>query len=130
MMKTTFENKYTDFVKGLLIPLPLTKESEVLSLAAILEGEAKTQEDMQMVAGILLARLKKGMLLQVDVAPETYKNKGLPVVPINNPGEMAISAVFYATSSPYLYYITGKDGKMYYAKTFEEHKRNIVRYLR
>ncbi len=129
-MKNTFENKYIYFVKGLVIPEPLTNEIEVLSLAAILEGEAKTKEDMQMVAGILLARLQKGMPLQVDAAPETYKNKGLPAVPINNPGEVAISAVFNATSSPYLYYITGKDGNMYYAKTFEEHKRNIVKYLR
>lgn len=130
LMRTTFENKYTFFVRGLVMPAPLTKDTEVLSLAAILEGEAKTKEDMEIVAGILLARLQKGMLLQVDAAPETYKTKGLPVTPINNPGEVAISAVFHASSSPYLFYITGKDGKMYYAKTFEEHKRNITKYLR
>jgi UPF0755 protein len=130
MLKSTFESKYEFFVKGYTIPDPLTSNTEVLSLAAILEGEAKTEEDMQIVAGILLARLKKGMPLQVDAAKETYGTKGLPLVPINNPGEIAISAVFHASSSPYLFYITGKDGKMYYAKTFEEHKRNIAKYLR
>lgn len=130
LLKNTFEVKYPTFIRGLAMPAPLTTDNEVLSLAAILEGEAKNKEDMEIVAGILLARLQKGMLLQVDVAPETYKTKGLPALPINNPGEMAISAVFHASSSPYLFYITGKDGKMYYAKTFEEHKRNIAKYLR
>lgn len=130
LMRSTFENKYASFVKGLVLPSPLTSDNEVLSLAAILEGEAKTKEDMEVVAGILLTRLQKGMLLQVDAAPDTYKTKGVPAVPINNPGEMAISAVFHASSTPYLFYITGNDGKMYYAKTFEEHKKNIQKYLR
>lgn len=130
LMRNTFEVKYKFFVEGLSLPSPLTSHNEVLSLAAILEGEAKGKEDMEIVAGILLARLQKGMLLQVDAAPDTYKVKGVPAVPINNPGEVAISAVFHASTSPYLFYITGKDGKMYYAKTFEEHKRNIAKYLR
>lgn len=130
MMKSTFEIKYESLVQGLIIPAPLISNNEVLSLAAILEGEAKTKEDMQIVAGILLKRLEKGMALQVDTAPITYTVKGLPELPINNPGEVAISAVFNATTTPYLYYITGKDGKMYYAKTFEEHKRNIQKYLK
>lgn len=130
LMRNTFETKYKFFVDGLSLPSPLTSHNEVLSLAAILEGEAKGKEDMEIVAGILLARLQKGMLLQVDAAPDTYKIKGVPSVPINNPGEVAISAVFHASTSPYLFYITGKDGKMYYAKTFEEHKRNIAKYLR
>jgi UPF0755 protein len=130
MMKTTFENKYSAFVNKAHIPEPLKDDNEVLSLAAILEGEAKTKEDMQIVAGILLARMKKGMPLQVDVAPETYTTKGVPLHPINNPGEVAISAVFNATASPYLFYLTDKDGLMHYSKTFEEHKRNIQKYLR
>lgn len=130
MMKLTFENKYKTFVQGLTMPVPLSSDNDILSLAAILEGEAKTQEDMQIVAGILLARLQKGMLLQVDAAPDTYRVKGLPSVPINNPGEIAVSAVFHASTSPYFYYVTGKDGLMHYAITFEEHKRNIAKYLR
>jgi UPF0755 protein len=54
----------------------------------------------------------------------------LPAVPINNPGLVAIDAVLHPTTTSYLFYLTGKDGKMYYAKTFEEHKRNIQKYLR
>jgi UPF0755 protein len=130
LMVSTFEKKYTILFDKKPFPSPLTIREEVISLAAILEGEAKTEEDMQIVTGILLKRLEKGMPLQVDAAPETYKSKGIPPIPINNPGTMSLTAVFNPTNSPYLFYITGKDGKMYYAKTFEEHKRNIRKYLK
>lgn len=130
LMLATYESKVAPVLSSFTYNQLLRNENDVLSLAAILEGEAKTKEDMEMVAGILLARLKMGMALQVDVAMETYKTKGLPAVPINNPGLIAINAALYPTASPYLYYITGNDGKMYYAKTFEEHKRNIAKYLR
>lgn len=101
-----------------------------VSLASILEGEANTEYDMQIIAGILLKREKLGMRLQVDAAKETYKTKGIPVTPINNPGLMSLRAAQNPIETPYLYYITGKDGKMYYAKTFTEHRKNIVKYLK
>ena len=103
---------------------------DVVILASILEGEAKTQEDMKIVSGILQKRLRIGMALQVDVALETYKARGLPKYPINNPGVISLDAALHPTDSDYLYYITGRDGKMYYAKTFTEHKKNIQKYLR
>lgn len=130
LMTETFEKKYTSMFRLTAIPEPLTSVVEVISLAAILEGEAKTEEDMRIVAGVLLARLKQGMPLQVDVAMETYKVKGLPLIPINNPGLMALSAVLHPVESEYLFYITGKDGAMHYAKTFAEHKKNIQKYLK
>ena len=130
IMNSTFETKYKLITNGQVAPSPLTKDIDVLSLAAILEGEAKTKEDMQMVAGILLERLQRGMPLQVDAAKDTYATKGLPSKPINNPGEVAIESVLRPTISPYLYYITGKDGSMHYAVTFDEHKRNIQKFLK
>lgn len=107
----------------------LTKD-EVIILASIIEGEAKAKEDMQIVSQILLDRLRIGMALQVDVAKETYKERGLIKKPINNPGVSSIYAVFNPSNTDYLYYITGNDGNMYYSKTFEEHKRNIAKYLK
>lgn len=130
LMLTTFEEKTAKVILTPLLTPTITTTDQVLSLAAILEGEAKTKEDMQVVAGILIKRLQIGMALQVDAAKETYAQKGLPFTPINNPGVVAISAVLYPIATPYLYYITGRDGKMYYAKTFEEHKRNIQKYLK
>lgn len=130
LMLNTFTKKVSPQIPPESIHLPLRNQNEVLVLASILEGEAKKEEDMKIVSGILLARLQKGMLLQVDVAQETYKEKGLPSTPINNPGITAIEAALHPTPSEYFYYITGKDGNMHYAKTFEEHKKNIAMYLR
>ncbi len=130
LMVSTFSKKIATLgiVSG--VTPPLKNENDVLVLASILEGEAKSQADMKIVAGILLTRLIKGMPLQVDVTKETYKHKGLPSSPINNPGLTAIDAVLHPTVTPYLFYITGNDGKMYYAKTFDEHKKNIRNYLK
>ncbi len=130
LMTSTFTKKVGSMLTSGSVKEPLSKPEDVITLASILEGEAKTPEDMKIVAGILLARLEKGMPLQVDVAKETYKEKGLPTAPLNNPGLTAISAALNPTTTPYLYYLTGKDGKMHYAKTFEEHKRNIQKYLK
>lgn len=130
IMLTTFTKKIATLDTSSLIKEPLSSEHDVLVLASILEGEAKTEKDMKIVAGVLLARLTQGMPLQVDVALETYKQKGLPKNPINNPGLTAINAVLHPITTPYLFYLTGNDGNMYYAKTFEEHKRNIQKYLK
>lgn len=130
MMTETFEKKYTSAFRWTVIPEPLANRDEVITLASLVEGEAKSEEDMKVVAGILLTRLKKKMPLQVDVAKETYTSRGLPSTPINNPGLTALGAVLKPTTSPYLFYLTGNDGSMYYAKTFEEHKKNIKKYLR
>ncbi|MDB5237271.1 MAG: Endolytic murein transglycosylase [Parcubacteria group bacterium] len=121
-------------------------------IASILEREAKDPKDMRMVAGILYNRLKIGMPLQVDAAfgyahgadgyiptaadiagnspYNTYRFKGLPPTPIANPGLDALLAAVTPTKSSYIYYITGTDGTMHYAKTFEQHKANIAKYLK
>jgi UPF0755 protein len=106
----------------------ITREDVIL--ASIVEGEGKNSEDMKIISGILKERMRIGMALQVDVAKETYKNNELPKNPINNPGKTAIDAVRYPVKSDYLYYITGDDGNFYYAVTFEEHKKNIKKYLK
>ena len=102
---------------------------EIITMASLLEAEAKTKEDREMASDILWKRLKLGMPLQVDAETGTYDFVGLPENPINNPGLVSIEAALHPTSTPYLYFLTGKDGKMRYAKTFEEHKRNIIKYL-
>ncbi len=101
-----------------------------LVLASIIEGEGKSLEDMKVISGILQNRIRIGMPLQVDVAPETYKNNEIPKKPINNPGVNALTALRNPTKSNYLYYITGKDGNFYYAETYEKHKEFINKYLR
>ncbi len=102
---------------------------EIVTMASLIEGEANNQTDRVLVSAVLWKRVKIGMPLQVDVEKKTYEFQGLPARPINNPGLLSIEAAIHPTTTPYLYYLTGTDGKMHYAKTFEQHKANIEKYL-
>ena len=104
-------------------------ENQILTMASIIELEAKGDLDRALIAGILWKRLDIGMPLQVDADMETYKNKGLPKNPLNNPGILAIKAAMYPENSNYLYYLHDKDGTAHYAKTFAEHRKNKIKYL-
>jgi len=126
-MNQNFNEQISSLRVGILISgKPL---SQILTMASLIEREAKTDKDRHLVSGILWKRIAIGMPLQVDVAKETYKQRGLPSVPIANPGLASIEAAIHPEASPYLYYLTGRDGKMYYAKTFAGHKKNRQLYL-
>ena len=148
LMLGTFDEKIKS-VSGLATS---TKSlNEILTMASIIEAEALDKESRRIISGILWKRIQIGMPLQVDAtfsyvngestfqlslddlkidSPyNTYKYKGLPPGPINNPGIDAIEAALYPKTSKYLYFLTGHDGKMYYGRTFEEHKRNKAKYL-
>lgn len=125
---------------------------DVVIMASLLEREARQYETKQIVAGILWKRLEINMPLQVDAvfgyiygvdtfsptfdqltatdSPyNTYKNKGLPPGPIANPGFESLKAAVNPIETPYLFYLTGSDGRMHYGRTFEEHVANR-RFLR
>ena len=104
-------------------------QGEIITMASILEAEVQTPEDKALVAGILWKRLSLGMPLQVDSAGATYKVLGLPPKPLNNPGLVSIKAALNPTASPYLYFISDKNGTIHYAKTIDEQTRNIQKYL-
>lgn len=55
----------------------------------------------------------------------TYRNPGLPPAPIANPGLLSIKASIYPEESDYWYYLHDSRGKIYYARTLEEHNQNI-----
>lgn len=126
-----FKDNFTRQISPVMSEVEFSKHTleEIVTMASLLEAEAKTKEDREMASDILWKRLKLGMPLQVDSETGTYKFIGLPESPINNPGLVSIEAAIHPTSTPYLYFLTGRDGKMHYAKTFDEHKRNIVKYL-
>jgi len=127
-------------------------ESDVIKMASIVEGEARTLESREIIAGILWKRISIRMALQVDSSFKyingkttatltaddlkidspynSYTNRGLPPTPISNPGLEAIKATINPIKTPYLYFLTGKDGNMYYASIFEEHVANKLKYLK
>lgn len=121
---------------------------EVVTMASIIEREARKPETRRIISDILWRRIDLGMPLQVDavfgyilgksgyapnfddlkvVSPyNTYLNRGLPPGPIANPGLDSILAAIEPKANDWLYYLTGADGVMYYAKTFEKHVANRV----
>lgn len=125
------------------------KLDEVVTLASMVEKEGKTLDEKKMIAGIFLNRLKLGMRLQsdatvnyvtgagrarpslddleVDSSYNTYKHDGLPPGPICNPGKDSLEAALHSTPSNYYYYLHDDSGKIYYAKTIEEHKANRIK---
>lgn len=127
------------------------EESDIMIMASLLEKEARSDEARRMVAGILWQRIEDDMPLQVDAvfgyifnrptynpsfddleydSPyNTYRYRGLPPTPINNPGEAAIRSAATPIPSPYVYYLTDPEGVMRYAETFDEHRENRARYL-
>lgn len=125
----------------------------VIILASIVEEEAATPEDRRIIAGILLERLRIGMALGIDATfaytqgkgtmqitqsdlenkddpYNTYRHKGLPPTAIANPGRDALEAILDPIKTDYLFYLSDNEGRMHYARTFEEHKKNKARYLR
>ena len=149
-MKGNFDKKLSDFFEE--VGKSGRSLSDIINMASIIEKEISNSDDRKTVSGILWKRLDKGMLLQVDAvfyyidgkkdskvnfddlkidSPyNTYLYKGLPPTPICNPGLDAIRAALEPEDSPYWYYLSGKDGKIYFAKTFEEHKINRAKYLK
>ncbi|MFA6177596.1 MAG: endolytic transglycosylase MltG [Candidatus Paceibacterota bacterium] len=126
-MTENFNKKITPLLPE--ITLSGKSEKDIIIMASIIEKESKGDMDREIISGILWKRISKGMPLQVDAAPLTYKTKGLPKSPIGNPGLAAILAAIHPQSSPYFYYLHDKNGKIYYAKTFAEHRANIKKYL-
>jgi UPF0755 protein len=120
---------------------------EILTMASVLEDEARSVEDKKIVADIMWRRVGQNWALQVDSSVHyivdrsgdvfttgkerdvdslwnTYKYPGLPPGPISNPSVASIEATVNPTPNTYWYFLSGKDGKMYYARTLDEHNAN------
>ncbi len=120
---------------------------EIITIASLLEKEVQKPSDKAIVADIVERRLDRNWALQLDstvhyVADRTgdvfttererevdspwntYKYSGLPLGPIASPSIASIKAVLYPEKNSYWYFLTGKDGTVYYGRTLEEHNAN------
>ncbi len=126
--------------------------NEIVIMASILEREAKNSDEAKVIAGILWKRMQQEMPLQVDATflytlqkrskdltlndlrsdgpYNTYTRQGLPVGPIGNPGKLMIESALQPQDSPYLFYLHGTNGKIYYGKTHDDHVKNKSLYLK
>jgi UPF0755 protein len=150
IMQKNFEEK-TETIEPAIIAFGQS-EKDVITMASILEEEARTEQDWRIISGILWKRIKIGMPLQVDStlsyvvgrtsnelttsdlksdsSYNTYTHKGLPPTPIASPGLKTIMAAVTPTETPYLYYLSDENGVIHYAATFADHIKNRQKYLK
>jgi len=125
---------------------------DILTIASLIEKEAKKEVDRPKIASVIYNRLKKKMPLQIDATVlyiighkdklynkdlaiqstyNTYLNKGLPPSPICNPGMKSIIAAIHPANTDYLYYVlNSKTNEHIFSKTYAEHTKNITKYLK
>ncbi|MGZ5440509.1 MAG: endolytic transglycosylase MltG [Thermoanaerobaculia bacterium] len=128
---------------------------QTVTLASIVETEARLPEERPIVASVYVNRVRKRMLLgadptviyamklagawngnirradlQMDSPYNTYRTPGLPPGPIANPGLASLRAAAAPATTPYLYFVARNDGSHVFSTNIEEHNRNVEKYQR
>jgi len=128
---------------------------QTVTLASIVETEARLPQERPVVASVYLNRFRRHMLLgadptviyalklagrwdgnirkpdlQMDSPYNTYKVPGLPPGPIANPGEASLRAAAAPASTAFLYFVAKNDGAHAFSTNIEEHNRNVNLYQR
>lgn len=121
----------------------------VMTIASLVEGEARTDEDRPKVARVIENRLADNMPLQMDSTVNyaaqrrsittsdqeraagspynTYAHPGLPPGPINNPGADSITAAQNPADGNWLYFVTVNPdtGQTVFTATLAEHNQQV-----
>ena len=144
-----FENKWSDAYASKANALGYTID-EVITIASILEKEAFDAEQMPVIASVLYNRLEsssfpfincdstakyienfktsleaQGKYADYMKVYDTYQKTGLPIGAICCPGADAIHAALHPENSDYYYFLHDADGKIYLARTADEHQNNM-----
>ncbi|HEY9515430.1 MAG TPA: endolytic transglycosylase MltG [Gemmatimonadaceae bacterium] len=118
--------------------------NEIVTLASIIEKEARLAEERPVISAVYHNRLRAGMPLQADPTVQyalgghrervlyrdlevdspynTYRHTGLPPGPIASPGKASIEAALYPAAVPYFYFVADSDGHHEFRTTFKEHR--------
>jgi UPF0755 protein len=126
---------------------------QTVTLASIVETEAKRPEERPIVASVYLNRLHRHMLLgadptviyalklakrwdgnihkadlQIDSPYNTYRFPGLPPGPVASPGVASLRAAAAPANTGFLYFVAKHDGSHAFSSTIDEHNRNVQKY--
>lgn len=125
----------------------------IVTMASIVEKETAVPAERPLVAGVFYNRLEQHVALDTDpsviyaallanryrgtiyasdlryTSPyNTYRNPGLPPGPISNPGKDSLLAAINPAKTDYLYFVSDNQGHHRFAKTLEEHNKNVAAY--
>ena len=149
VLESTFNEKIgsiskDDLIIASMLEREVINDEDMRLVAGIIEKRLELNMPLQIDATVAygVCRVKYDRAQQCDTslvnlvdnisrdnAYNTYMRQGLPIGPISNPGERAINAARNPQASDYLYYLSTKDGKTIFSKTFEEHNRARNRYI-
>ncbi len=143
-MVAQFEARWRPAWTARLDSIGLTRH-ELVTLASIVEKEARVADERPIIAAVYCNRLRIGMPLQADPTVQyalpshvdrvlythletdspynTYRNAGLPPGPIASPGTASLEAALYPADVPYLFFVARPDGRHEFRTTFAEHAR-------
>lgn len=142
VMLRRFTQVFTPDMEARARELSLTTR-QVITLASLVEREAKKDEERPLIAAVFHNRLRRGLKLEscatvqylleepkpvlrqedlkIPSPYNTYLYPGLPPGPIASPGLASIKAALYPAAVPYLYFVVGPDGSHIFSRTLEGH---------
>ncbi len=138
-----------------LISTSMTPMQLTVTMASIIEKETAVDEERPLVASVYYNRLAKNIALDADPSIiyaellagtytgalhhddmhfdspyNTYTHAGLPPGPIANPGKSSLEAATHPAQSDYYYFVADAEGHHRFARTIEEHDKNVAAYRR
>lgn len=149
-MLSEFERRWKPEWNALADSLGMSRH-EVVTLASIVEKEARVADERTTISAVYHNRLRIGMALQADPTVQyargshtsrvlfrdleidspynTYRYPGLPPGPIASPGSASLEAALNPADVNYLYFVARPDGRHEFRRTFEEHA-SVAREMR
>jgi UPF0755 protein len=145
-MVYAFERRWRPDWDSSLVELKINR-NDLVTMASIVEREARLPEERPVIAAVYYNRLRRGMLLQADPTIQyalghhvgrvlykdlaikspynTYIHKGLPPGPVASPGVASLAAAANPANVPYLYFVASNDGHHEFRMTLDEHTTAI-----